>query len=417
MILTASGSLQKSRPTLFFLCFFSTVFGGVVSSLMSIYLPDVAKELLQNTNPQVYDNISATINAISIFGWTLGGIIWGIFSDSLGRRKAFIYATLCYGLATILTGLAPNWLLVVLFRFISGFGIGGVLVITTMLISEGYEQKKRAVLLGILSISIPVGFFSAGMITYIFSQWRWAFMVGIIPVIFSFLAAISISESEKWQHAKKEGTKSRKRLDELFSGSNRKNLFLGSAVFGAPLIGLWATVSWLPFWIHYLDNGGDTLHAGALAMMLVGAGGLSGGFISGWVVNAIGIRNSLLTCFGMSFILSFILFKLTHHLSIAVYFQIALLSLFFGVSQGALSIYIPALFPTSLSATATGVCFNLGRIFTGLAVFFIGALVDQLGGYGNSIFYFSFVFVIAFIITLFSRGEKNIEFEHYSKGQ
>ncbi len=45
------------------------------------------------------------------------------------------------------------------------------------------------------------------MITYIFSQWRWAFMVGIIPVIFSFLAAISISESEKWELAKKEGTK------------------------------------------------------------------------------------------------------------------------------------------------------------------------------------------------------------------
>ena len=255
------------------------------------------------------------------------------------------------------------------------------------------------------------------MITYIFSQWRWAFMVGIIPVIFSFLAAISISESEKWELAKKEGTKSRKRFNELFSGGNRKNLFIGAVVFGAPLIGLWATVSWLPFWIHYLDNGGDTLHAGALAMMLVGAGGLSGGFISGWVVNAIGIRNSLLTCFGMSFILSFILFKLTHHLSIAVYFQIALLSLFFGVSQGALSIYIPALFPTSLSATATGVCFNLGRIFTGLAVFFIGALVDQFGGYGNSIFNFSFVFVIAFIITLFNRGEKNIEFEHYPKGQ
>ena len=158
MILSASGSLQKSRPTLFFLCFFSTVFGGVVSSLMSIYLPDVAKELLQNTNQQVYDNISSTINAISIFGWTLGGIIWGIFSDSLGRRKAFIYATLCYGLATILTGIAPNWLLVVLFRFISGFGIGGVLVITTMLISEGYEQKKELSSLVFYPFRSPLGF-------------------------------------------------------------------------------------------------------------------------------------------------------------------------------------------------------------------------------------------------------------------
>jgi hypothetical protein len=53
--------------------------------------------------------------------------------------------------------------MVVLARFLSGFGIGGVLVITTMLVSEGYREKRRAVLLGILSISIPVGIFSAGL--------------------------------------------------------------------------------------------------------------------------------------------------------------------------------------------------------------------------------------------------------------
>ncbi len=384
----------------------STVFGGIVSSLMSIYLADVARELLQNADSQVNDNISATINAISIFGWTLGGIAWGIFSDSIGRRKAFIYATLCYGLATILTGIAPNWIFVVLFRFISGFGIGGVLVITTMLVSEGYEEKRRAVLLGILSIAIPVGFFSAGLITYIVSNWRWAFMVGTIPVIISILAATSIRESEKWKSAKMEESELTSRFTELFSGLNMKNLIIGSTVFGAPLIGLWATVSWLPLWIHHLDKAGDALRAGALAMMLVGAGGLTGGFISGWIVNAIGIRKTLLVCFGASFLLSLILFKLTSQLSSATYFQIAFLSLFFGMSQGALSIFIPELFPTALSATATGVCFNLGRIFTGLAVFFIGALVDTFGGYGNSIFYFSFVFIIAFIITLFSTTKK-----------
>ncbi|MFI5153616.1 MAG: MFS transporter [Chitinophagales bacterium] len=406
LILPASGTMQKSRTSLFLLSFMSTLFGGIVSSLMSIYLADVAKELLQNTDSQVNDNISATINAISIFGWTLGGITWGIFSDSIGRRKAFIYATLCYGLATILTGLSPNWMFVVLFRFISGFGIGGVLVITTMLISESYDEKRRAVLLGILSIAIPVGFFSAGLITYFVTNWRWAFMVGTIPVIFSILAAISIRESEKWKRAKIEESKITSRFTELFSGLNMKNLMIGSAVFGAPLIGLWATVSWLPLWIHHLDTGGDALRAGALAMMLVGAGGLTGGFISGWIVNAIGIRNTLLICFGASFLLSLILFKLTRQLSSTTYIQIAFLSLFFGMSQGALSIFIPELFPTSLSATATGVCFNLGRIFTGLAVFFIGALVDTLGGYGNSIFYFSFVFIIAFFVTLFSSVKK-----------
>ena len=90
----------------------------------------------------------------------------------------------------MLTGLSPTWFLVVVCRFLSGFGIGGVLVITTMLVSEGYQEKKREVLLGILSISIPVGIFSAGLLTYFVSQWRYAFIVGAIPVILSGMAVL-----------------------------------------------------------------------------------------------------------------------------------------------------------------------------------------------------------------------------------
>ena len=138
-------------------------------------------------------------------------------------------------------------------------------------------------------------------------------------------------------------------------------------------------------------------------MMLVGAGGLTGGIISGWIVNAIGIKKTLLGCFGASFAIAFILFFLTTRIGLISYIEVALLSIFFGISQGALSIYIPELFPVSVGATATGLCFNVGRILTVLAVFFIGSLVQRLGGFGHSIFYFSFVFLVAFLITLFNR--------------
>src|SRR5664279_5525670 len=146
--------IQKYQRALFIICFFSSLFGGTVSTLMSVYLPDAIKDLLQNAGKENMDNISATINSVFIFGWTAGGVIWGIFCDTLGRKKSFIYATLCYGVFTILTGMSPTWFLVVLCRFLSGFGIGGVLVITTMLVSEGYQEKKREVLLGILSLSL-----------------------------------------------------------------------------------------------------------------------------------------------------------------------------------------------------------------------------------------------------------------------
>src|SRR5450755_3107263 len=149
--LLKSVGFQKYKRALFLICFLSSLFGGTVSTLMSVYLPDAIKDLLHNANTQNTDNISATINSIFIFGWTAGGIIWGIFCDTLGRKKSFIYATCCYGIFTLLTGMAPSWFLVVACRFLSGFGIGGVLVITTMLVSEGWREKKREVLLGILS--------------------------------------------------------------------------------------------------------------------------------------------------------------------------------------------------------------------------------------------------------------------------
>jgi MFS family permease len=394
---------QKYKRALFLICFFSSLFGGTVSTLMSVYLPDAIKDLLHNRSLQNIDNISATINSVFIFGWTAGGVIWGILCDTLGRRKSFIYATFCYGLFTILTGLAPTWFTVVACRFISGFGIGGVLVITTMLISEGYQEKKRAVLLGVLSISIPVGIFSAGLLTYYVSEWRYAFTVGAIPVILSVLAVLFFTESEKWRYAKQKDNEAMDNLNQLFSKENSRNLVMGSLVFGAALIGLWATFSWLPFWIQNLVSGTSGQKERGLAMMLMGGGGLLGGFISGWVVHVLGLKRTLLICFGASFILSFLLFKLTTTLSPIVYFQIAFITIFFGMSQGALSMYIPELFPTSLSATATGICFNLGRVITGVAVFFIGSLVEMLGGYGNAIFYFDFVFLIGFFITLFNK--------------
>ena len=132
----------------------------------------------------------------------------------------------------------------------------------------------------------------------------------------------------------------------------------------------------------------------------MGMGGLTGGFISGWVVNLMGLRRSLILSFVVCSVVSFILFKTNTTFSNVIYIEIAFLALFFGISQGVLSLYIPLLFPTSIRASATGVCFNTGRVLTGVAVFCVGALVDALGGYSNAIFIFSLVFVIGLIAML-----------------
>ena len=137
-----------------------------------------------------------------------------------------------------------------------------------------------------------------------------------------------------------------------------------------------------------------------MAMMLLGAGGLTGGFISGWVSNSLGVRKAMMLCFAGCIVMSALLFGMNTSFSKVVYVELALLSLFFGISQGLLSIYIPQLFPVHIRGTYTGICFNIGRIVTAIAILFVGILVTALGGYSNTLLTFAAIFVAGFIAVL-----------------
>jgi len=403
--MTGTQQIKTYHWILFAICFLGTAFAGVISTLMSVYLPVAVKDLLGDKGADELNNISAYINSVFIFGGAFGGFISGIISDRAGRKTAVIFSIACYGLFTILTGFMPTWWAVVICRFFSGFGLGAILVTGTTIMVEEWPQKTRAIFIGILSIGIPVGIFSAGLINYFVSSWRQGFLVGIIPVTIAIISIFLLQESDKWKYDRKQAIKKKK--ENIFS-SSRNDLVTGSIIFGTMLIGLWAIFSWIPTWIQSLIATGDAQKERGLSMMMLGMGGLTGGFFSGWIVNAIGARKAMLLCFSICAVLSFVLFKTNSTFSIAIYFEIAALSLFFGVSQGVLSLYIPSLFPVAIRGTATGFCFNTGRLFTATAVLFVGILVTALGGYGNSLFVFSLVFVVGLVATLFSK-HKNEE--------
>jgi predicted MFS family arabinose efflux permease len=394
---------------LFAICFLGTAFAGVISTLMSVYLPVAVKDLLGDKNADELNNISAYINSVFIFGGAFGGFISGIISDKAGRKTAVIFSIACYGLFTIFTGFIPTWRAVVICRFFSGFGLGAILVTAPTIMMEEWPQKTRAIFIGILSIGIPVGIFSAGLINYLVSSWREGFLIGVIPVAIAILSVFLLKESEKWKHDRRQVVQHKKKDENIFAADHRNDLVTGSIIFGTMLIGLWAIFSWIPTWIQGLIAIGDAQKERGLSMMMLGMGGLTGGFLSGWVVNAIGLRRSMVLCFSVCAVLSFILFKTNSSFSPVIYVEIAILALFFGVSQGVLSVYIPGLFPVVIRGTATGFCFNTGRLFTATAVLFVGILVTALGGYGNSLFIFSLVFVVGLVATFFSKQKNEVD--------
>jgi len=406
----SSSKVKSNLTTAFVVCFLSIMFSGIASMLMSVYLPVAVKDLLGNVTDEKMNNVGAYINSVFIFGSMFGGFAWGFICDRIGRSRSVILATAFYGLFTVLTAFSSSWLLVGIYRFLTGFGVGGVIVTTNILVSELWPEKKRAVVLGIVSAAMPVGFIVAGAMNNLLTNWHSAFLTGLVPLAVAVFSVFALPESESWKKNKYAPANTSHLSKKLFAHGYRENLLSGSVIFGTMLIGLWAVFSWAPTWIQSIT--GDAAKAQqlrGLTMMILAVSGLAGSIISGWIANAIGLHKTMMMCFAACFIMVFVVFKLNTSVSLITFIEMGVLAFFFGISQGALSVYIPQLFPTVVRASATGFCFNVGRLFTATVVFFIGALVGLLDGYGNAIFIFSFIFLIGFAVTFVSTEKELID--------
>ena len=389
----------------FAICMACYLFGGTVATLMSVYLPVAVPELLgRAASEQELGRIGAYLNSAFIFGWMLGGLWMGVASDRLGRVKTLAFSVGLYGVFTLLTVFVGDWQTLLAYRFLAGMGVGGVLLVSTVYIAEIWNESSRPVALGVLAVAFPVGIVLTGGLNVLFVHWQQAFWLGALPMVLAVVTLVFLPESERWRHTRK--FKNRK-SETVFTPGNRPNLLAGALLFGSVLVGLWAIFSWLPTWVQSLLAGtSDGQRERGLTMVLLGSGGIAGGILSGFLIKKLGVRRTLIFTFAGCLLACGLLFLTNSSFSPVVYAEIALLSLFFGISQGSLSSYIPALFPTGIRATATGFCFNIGRFFTGISVFFVGTLVGVLGGFGHALLAFSLAFAVALAVAVFSRDGK-----------
>ena len=393
---------HKNNYIAFALCMISYLFGGTVSTLMSAALPVAIPELLGgNVSEARLGEVGAYISAIFIYGWMFGGLLFGIISDRIGRKKVLIFVTLLYGIATLLTVFVQNWYVLMGYRFLTGMGVGGVLLIATVYISEIWVAKTRPIALGILAVGFPIGIVTTGGLTVSFSSWRESFWLGLIPISVGILMIFLLPESTQWNNLEKSKKAS---YSTIFEPIYRKNLIKGSLIFGSVLIGLWGIFSWIPTWVQtLLPAGQNGQQERGITMMLLGSGGILGGIFSGFLIKYLGSRKTLIITFLGCIVACCILFLSNKEFSKIIYLETAFLSLFFGISQGSLSSYIPDLFPTIIRATASGFCFNIGRFFTATAVFFVGSMVAFFGGFSNALLLFSLVFFIALTTAYLSK--------------
>lgn len=383
----------------------SNVVAGLLSTLMAAYLPDSVRDLTGTVDAATVAHVGSYVGSLFLAGWSVGGVGFGWAADRFGRARTFTAAQLLFAVATLAASRAPSWPVLVACRLVTGVGIGGTMVVSAILVAEALHERARAVAMGVLGVAFPVGIIAAGAVSFRVPDWRTGFLTGLLPLALGLASLAAVRDSAHWVDDRAaRGARADSPFRALVAPDNRRNFLLGAAIFGTMGVGLWATFSWLPAWAQDLiGTGAGAQRQSGVLVMVLGGGGIVGGALSGFAANALGRRGALLVCFAGSFLASALLLQTNAAFSPRVYAETALLALFFGLSQGVLSGYIPELFPVGVRATATGVCFNVGRVFTAGAVFFVGVLVPVLGGYGNAIGAFSVMYLLGGAATWFGR--------------
>lgn len=386
----------------FILCWIICLFGGINSSIVSANLSQILDVFLLNEPESVRLFVASIFNGIVLIGWSIGGVLSGLLADKIGRKQTIIILSSILTILCIASNTTNSWHIFAFYRFLSGAMVGGLMVVTTTHIAEIISPEKRAISIGILANSFAVGIMVTGIFSASNPDWKQLFSINallglLIPLIFIFLQNSELFTNRNLTSLSSPTSES------LYS----RTLVMASLIFGAMLIGLWALFSWMPTWAEELVPLAEANKARGIILMCLALGGIVGAFSSGFLANMVGRKPVIQFAFlGLS-VLSIVVFFFIKNYTLASIIATSGMGICIGLGQGTLSSFIPEMFPTKIRAGATGLSFNLGRVITGVCVFFVGVLVPFFGGYGNSILAFSVLFIVGLFLMFFVNDTKN----------
>lgn len=392
------------------------LFDTMDQNIFNLVRQSSMKDILPaGTAPKQITYVGTWMTCIFLLGWGIGGFLFGMVGDRLGRARTMALTIITYAAFTGFTGLTHTPLAYGFCRFMTALGVGGEFAAGASLVAEVFPNRSRAMALGSLQALSAVGNMMAALVTLSLSglhnDWRWAYGVGAAPAVLVFFIMRKIEEPQKWVEAKAKasvaGAAEMGTLRGLFRDPVlARNTIAGTLLAIAGVGGLWGVGFFSPdligkVFVHEPEHVVKQIKSSMFLVQQIGA------FFGMFAYAAFSERVGRKPALGLVFVLAFFSVQAFFHFATdrTTAFILAPIMGFCTLGPfAAYSIYFPELFPTRLRATGTGFCYNSARILIAPAPLALGKLAgyfdvptDPAAGLRTAAAIVSCIYIVGFI--------------------
>jgi MFS family permease len=342
--------------------------------------------------------VGGLMASLTLGASAVGGLVFGVLADKLGRTRALNLSILIYSVFTFACGLAQNVWQFAIFRLLLGLGMGGEWASGATLVSETWPEKHRGKALGIMQSCWAIGYGLAAIVVALVLPrygWRAVFFVGIIPALFTVWIRRSVKEPEMWLQHRALGTPSEARGTRHQALFPWRLAFVLAAMNGATMFAWWGLNLWVPSYLSLpATQGGVGLSTETMAFFVVAMQvGMWLGYVTfGFISDAFGRRPVYVTYLLVAAVLVWVYGTVREPMLLLL---LGPFVAFFGTGYfSGFGAVASEIFPTSIRATALGVTYNSGRLLSAIAPFVIGSLA-QRRGFGFAFTVTSLAFLVA----------------------
>lgn len=347
----------------------------------------------------------APVMSAALVGMCLGALFSGPLADKFGRKGLIITTCILFSVFTILCGFASTTNELMLYRFITGLGLGAAMPNISTLVSEYMPTKRKAFLTGLSGCGFMLGISFGGVISaYLLDHFGWeAVMIigGIIPLVLAIILLIKLPESVQYlvkmkQHARARAILSRidNKLIEpsitftlgepqletaqnpvktLWTNYRWNSIFLWACCFTSLLV-FYLLTSWMP---TILKTAGLSTQQFSLIAAIFPFGGVVGAIIMGWYMDRVNPTQVVKYSYLIA-VVFFIIAGIVHSNILLLGITIFLIGALLAGAQSSLLPLAAITYPTYCRAVGVSWMHGIGR--TGAIVgAFYGSLIFSYG--------------------------------------